>query len=274
MNPRHRIPAPSPPSRGQDPHARSRGQALVELALVVPILLLVLVGAGDLARVFAARITIESAARAGAMEAAIHPASFVEDQPCDTVSNRVMCAVLTESRGGAVAVAPADVAVDCYNDQDVYHVHHHHHEGLCTEGLGHMIVVTVVGHVQLLTPLLASFTGGQAFDTTATASAQIAVQPSISGDTPTPAPTPGWTPLPLPTPTPAPTPTPDPSATPAPTPPHPSPTPFCAPPVASFTVDPVSRTGTKGKEGTEPVHLHRSLHHDAVVPADLVVELR
>ena len=141
-----------------------------------------------------------------------------------------------------------------------------------------MVQVTVVGHVQLLTPLLASFTGGQAFDTTATATAQIAVRPNISGDTPTPAPTPGFTPLPLPTPTPVPTPTPDPSAPPVPTPtpaPTPSPTPFCAPPVASFSVDPMTRIGRKGKIGTgNPVHLHRPLHHDAPVPADLVVELR
>jgi TadE-like protein/PKD domain len=246
MNPRHRIPAPSLPSRGPDRHDRSRGQALVELALVVPILLLVLVAAGDLARVFAARITIESAARAGAMEASIHPASFVEDQPCDVVSNRVMCAVLTESRGGAIGIAPADVTVDCYDDLDVLHVHHHHHEGTCTEGLGHMIVVTIVGHVQLLTPLLASFTGGQSFDTTATAAAQISVRPNISGVTSTPAPTPGFTPLPLPTPTPDPSAPPTPEPTAAPT---PSPTPFCALPVANFSVDPVSRTGQKGKEG-------------------------
>lgn len=254
MNPWHRITLPGLPPGGHGHRPCSRGQALVELALVLPVLLLVLVAAGDLARVFAARITIESAARAGALEAATNPSSFVEDQACDAVSNRVMCAVLTESRGGAIAVTPADVAVDCYDDHDLDHHHHHHHEHdvTCTEGLGHMIQVTVVGHVQLLTPLLASFTGGQAFDTTAMASAQIAVRPNISGDTPTPAPTAGWTPPPLPTPTPAPTPTPDPSAPPAPTPtplPTPSPTPFCAPPVANFSVNPISRTGTKGKVG-------------------------
>ena len=246
MNAWHRLTHLGLPAFGHDHRPGSRGQALVELALVLPVLLMILAAAGDLARVFAARITIESAARAGALEAATHPSSFVEDQACDALSNRVMCAVLTESRGGAIAVTPTDVAVDCYDDHDAFHVRHHHHEGTCTEGLGHMIQVTVVGHVQLLTPLLAPFTGGQAFDTTATASAQIAVRPNISGDTPTPAPTPGWTPPPLPTPTPVPTPTPDPSATPAPT---PSPTPFCEPPVASFAVDPISRTGTKGRNG-------------------------
>ena len=90
----------------------------------------------------------------------MHPSSFVENQACDAMSNRVMCAVLTESSGGAIAITPTDVTVDCYNEQDT--VHRHHHEGTCTEGLGHMVVVTVVGHVQLLTPMLASFIGGQA----------------------------------------------------------------------------------------------------------------
>ena len=78
MTPQHRRQAPSKATPGNDGRAGSRGQALVELVLVVPILLFVLVAAGDLARVFAARITIESAARAGAMEAALHPASFEE----------------------------------------------------------------------------------------------------------------------------------------------------------------------------------------------------
>ena len=235
----------------------------------MPVLLLVLVAAGDLARVFAARITIESAARAGALEAAIHPASFVEEQACDAVSNRVMCAVMTESRGGAITVTPADVAVDCYNEDDWYH-HHHHHEGLCTEGLGHMIEVTVVGHVQLLTPLLASFTGGQAFDTTATATAQIAIRPSIAGDTATPAPTPGFTPIPLPTPTP------DPSAPPTPDAhrrAHPLAHPVLRTPGGQLLGEPDDRH--EGEGGTrDPVHLHRPVHHDAAVPADLVVELR
>ena len=118
MNPWHRITHLGRPARGRGRRADSRGQALVELALVLPVLLLVLVAAGDLARVFAARVTIESAARAGALEAATHPSSFVEDQPCDAVSNRVMCAVLTESGGGAIGITPTDVAVDCYDDHD------------------------------------------------------------------------------------------------------------------------------------------------------------
>ena len=57
------------------PRSRSRGQALVELALVTPVLLVLLLGAVDLGRLFYARITVTNAAREGAMMAAKEPGS-------------------------------------------------------------------------------------------------------------------------------------------------------------------------------------------------------
>ena len=45
----------------------ARGQALVELALTIPLLLLLLFGAGDLARAFSASVTFTNAAGVGAM---------------------------------------------------------------------------------------------------------------------------------------------------------------------------------------------------------------
>lgn len=209
-----------------------RGQALVELAVIVPVAMLLLVMGADLARLFGTRITIEGAARAGALEAARHPASFQAGQPCDATVNRVMCAVLTESGSAFVALAPSDVSVVCDPSP-------------CSESLGSEIRVSVVGHFALLTPILAPFTGGQAFDVTSSAAAQIAVHPAIAGSSPSPSPTPGPTPTPTPTPgpTPTPTPTPDPSATPTPEPtatPTPAPTPVCFNPVADFSVSPSS----------------------------------
>ncbi len=53
-----------------------RGQALVELALIAPVLSLLLVGAIDLGRVWQSQITIENAAREGAMEGMFKPTSF------------------------------------------------------------------------------------------------------------------------------------------------------------------------------------------------------
>jgi Flp pilus assembly protein TadG len=219
-------------------HARtgrdgSRGQALVELALLVPLLMLLLVTVGDLARVFNVQVTIESAARAGALEASKNPTSWQAGQPCSASVNRIMCAVLTEAAGAAVPITAADVSVACSPSP-------------CSEALGSSITVTVVARVELLTPLLAPFLGGQAFDTASTATAQLAVRPNIAQasatTTPTPAPTPTATPTPTPTPTPtgsvAPTPTPVPTPT-------PSPTPFCAPPAADFTF--VPNSGKKKK---------------------------
>lgn len=211
-------------------HARrSRGQALVELALIVPVILLLLVAAGDLARVFAAQMTVESAARAGAMEAAKHPTSFVAGAACDPTLNSVMCAVLTESSGGAVTVGVSNVSLAC-------------NPSPCVASMGNYVSVTVRGTMQLLTPILAPFFGGSTMTTTSTASAQLAVKPNIlPAGSQTPSPTPSATPTPTPNPTA--TPTPDPFATPTPTPsatPTPSPTPFCNPPSADFWINPSS----------------------------------
>lgn len=50
-----------------------RGQSLVELALLVPVLILILIGIIDFGRVFNAYITITNAAREGARYGAMHP---------------------------------------------------------------------------------------------------------------------------------------------------------------------------------------------------------
>lgn len=52
-----------------------RGQALVELALALPILLFLLVGGTDLARVFSAQTAVQGAARVGAEAASLDFAS-------------------------------------------------------------------------------------------------------------------------------------------------------------------------------------------------------
>ena len=208
------TPGTTSTARRGRPH--SRGQALVELALILPISLLLLLVAGDLARLFGSQVTIEGSARAGALEAARHPTSFQAGQPCDPLVNRVVCAVLTEAHGSFVAVTPADVSLACLPSP-------------CSETLGSEVEVAVVGHFQLLTPILAPFTGGQAFDMTSTATAQIAVHPVIAPGSPTPVPIP----TPEPSATPEPTGSPEPTAT-------PMPTPVCFTPVSDFSMSPTS----------------------------------
>src|SRR5262245_14173227 len=91
---------------------RSSGQALVELALVTPVLLLLLLAAVDLGRIFYARITVTNAAREGAMVASKEPSSFSAGAACSS-SNKVTCAAIRETDGSYVTVAPADVAMSC-----------------------------------------------------------------------------------------------------------------------------------------------------------------
>ncbi|MHB8891143.1 MAG: TadE/TadG family type IV pilus assembly protein [Candidatus Limnocylindrales bacterium] len=216
-------------------HHRSRGQALVELALVTPILLLLLLGAVDLGRLFYARITVTNAAREGAMMAADSPTSWSAGGVCSS-SNKVMCAALRESNGSWVTVAAADVSLTCSPS--------------CAKSYGTTVNVTVTGHFSLLTPLLWVFTGGQNVTFQESAVADVVILPEAAG-VPTP------TPSPTPSPTAEPTPSPDPSASVEPSAaptaePTPSPTPACPAPLVGFSTSqpadkaPVSFTSTSG----------------------------
>jgi len=202
----------------------SRGQAMLELALITPVLLLLLLGAIDLGRVWYSEITIANAAREGVMEAAFAPTSFQAGQNCDKVNNRVMCRAINEAANSFVTVKKADVTMTCSPS--------------CTPGTPaspHTVSVRVQGHFSLITPLMGTFTGGQNITLAHTASATIAMTPVVgAASTPTPSPSPTPTPTPTPTPPPGPTPTPAPTASPTPT---PAP---CVKPVANFTVSPAS----------------------------------
>ncbi len=175
---------------------RSRGQALVELALVTPILLLLLLGAIDLGRLFYARITVANAAREAAMVAASTPTSYTAGAAC-SASNRVMCAATRESSGSFVTVAPADVVLACAPS--------------CAKTNGNRVTVTVTGHFEVLTPIIWVFTGGPNVTFNQSATADIIVLPAAaSGPTPAPTVAPTVAPTgsiaPTPSPTVAPTP--------------------------------------------------------------------
>ena len=92
----------------------SHGQALAEFALIAVVLLMIFGTALDLGRVFYADITIENAARAGALQAAKTPNSF-QNAGCDYATNKIGCATINESRGSFVVISGNDISSNCEN---------------------------------------------------------------------------------------------------------------------------------------------------------------
>ena len=183
---------------------RSRGQSLVELALILPVFMLFFAAILDLGRIAAAQISVQNAAREGAFQAAQTPTDFDPSQPCpvDGLTNKIFCRIKLESSGG-VAIAATDVSVVC-SPVD------------CATGIGNTVKVSVTGHFQLLTPLMSVFFGGNqnvAFTGSAVYNRETLPVSGLA----TPAPTPTPTPTPAPTATPSGAPTPTPSDTPTPT---------------------------------------------------------
>ncbi len=202
---------------------RSRGQALVELALILPVMLVLFASALDLGRLFYSQITIANAAKEGALEASRHPTSFDNTKPCDATTNRVICLVINEAKGSFYSITPADVSLTCSPSP-------------CPSVpvVGNTVTVKVTGKFTLITPLLASFLGGQTINISSSAVAYLGVAPEpAAGSTTTP------------TATASPTPTASSSASPTPTPSGsvtPTPTPVCVTPTVtgSMTVSPTS----------------------------------
>lgn len=168
-----RLRPPSVPSLVRRRTPRSQGQAIVELALILPVLLVLLASALDLGRLFYSQITVNDAAREGALEASRNPTSYIANTACTSVnlkSNRVMCRTLNEAKGGFVEVAPADVTMTCSTSP-------------CPPAkaaLGDTVSVSVNGRFTLITPLLAVFFGGQTITFSSTSSAQLLAEPTVS----------------------------------------------------------------------------------------------
>lgn len=156
---------------------RSRGQALAEFALLLPVFFLIVAGTLDLGRVFYAQISLTNAAREGAVQAADTPSSFQAGQPCDTDSNLVMCRVLLEAKDSFVDVEPADVSLECVPAD-------------CARAVGNTVTVTVQGSFVLLTPLLNAVFGGQTLSLSGSATAQVEVFTAAPSPSPTATPSP------------------------------------------------------------------------------------
>jgi Flp pilus assembly protein TadG len=83
---------------------KEKGQSLLELALVLPVLIIILAGVLDLGRLYYAYVAVTDAAAEGASYAAIHP----EPGERDEVLQRAQ-----EASRGLVQIDPGMVEVDC-----------------------------------------------------------------------------------------------------------------------------------------------------------------
>lgn len=117
--------------RAPRPRTQDRGQSLVELALVLPILLLLLAGVIDVGRILFTYIALTDAAQEGAIFAAHEPTS----------SGTIVDRVRTSSNHGEVTSASVLVA--------------------CTASPAPGTVSVTVSHrLSLLTPVVSQILGG------------------------------------------------------------------------------------------------------------------
>ncbi|HEX5016362.1 MAG TPA: PKD domain-containing protein [Actinomycetes bacterium] len=154
---------------------RSRGQSLVEFALILPLLLIFLATVLDLGRIYYANISLLNAAREGAFQASKTPNSYLAGQPCDTNTNLIVCRVQLESKGSMVEIAATDIGVSCSKTG-------------CPVESDSTVRVEVSGQFQLITPILGFIFGGQTINMESSATQQIEYFPvgGVSTLPPTP----------------------------------------------------------------------------------------
>jgi len=137
---------PVTPSR--DRRRSSRGQSLVELALIAPVFLILLLTAIDLGRLMYSQITITNAAKEGALVAS-QGGTWQSGAGCSD-TNTVMCGALTEAEGGFVVVDQTAVNLSpAVCDKDAPY----------PAGGPPTVTVEVTAPFRLVTPIIASIVG-------------------------------------------------------------------------------------------------------------------
>jgi Flp pilus assembly protein TadG len=204
---------------------RSRGQSLVEFALVLPVMLLLLLFGVDFGRVFFGWVELNNVVREAANYAAENPTAWNTTNP-DTAVQAAYQQLVTNDAAHINCTLPSPIPAPVFANG--------------TNGanpIGSPVTVRIRCTFAFITPVIGSmFGGGLPVSASVAYPTRSGMIPNIPVPTPSPSPspTPTPTPTPAPTATPAPTvtPTPNPSATPTPAPtatpaPTPTPTPMC-----------------------------------------------
>lgn len=92
---------------------KQRGQSLIELALLLPLLLILVIGALEFGRLFYTEIVITNAAREGAYYLATHPSDF--NLGTGLAPNTVLAAQTEANNSGIANVSVSVSAVNCCN---------------------------------------------------------------------------------------------------------------------------------------------------------------
>ena len=161
-----------------------RGQSLVELAIVLPVLLLLVGGAVDLGRLFSAQVAISNAAKEGAFFGATSPRCDEPKAGC--VDPRTVSWHVEEEVAG---VDPLTYTVECLSGGSPVSVE------VCAED--DMYRVTVEHHFALVTPILSAIFGN-GIDLRSTANAVVFNEAFDPNATPFPLPSSSTAPTPSP----------------------------------------------------------------------------
>lgn len=157
---------PFAPSRTT--RASSRGQSLVELALIAPVFLILLMTAIDLGRLMYSQITITNAAKEAALVAS-QGGTWQANQPCSD-TNTVMCGAISEAQEGFVIVEQTRVDLT---------------PAVCDKNAPYpaggppTVSVEVTSPFNLLTPIIGSIVGSS-LELHSTASAECLAVPAVT----------------------------------------------------------------------------------------------
>ena len=108
------MPALTSSNRGlsapHDAKRKSRGQSIVEFAIILPVLLLMVLAALDLGRAFLGWVVLNNAARVGANYAALHPDAW--GTPGDSADQATYSSLVADARDDAsIALSACNAAV-------------------------------------------------------------------------------------------------------------------------------------------------------------------
>lgn len=157
---------PANPSRTR--RASSRGQSLVELALIAPVFLILLMTAIDLGRLLYSQITITNAAKEAVLVAS-QGGTWQANAPCSD-TNTVMCGALTEADGGFVIVEQTRVTLSPATCDP---------NATYPSGGPPTVAVEVSSPFNLLTPIIGSIVGSNIV-LHATAEAECLAVPAVT----------------------------------------------------------------------------------------------